>query len=169
VARLAVRAGRATGVTQDPSKLRRATKAWMPLGRRVAIVGGGLVGAELAEFLAERGREVVVLEAGPVIASEMAHPRRWRVLHDLREAGVRLVTGAEVLEIGERSVQFRTEDGSEVVEADSVVVATGLERDPGAIEALRSAGVPVVAVGDCAELGYLEGAIRQGFDAAIAI
>jgi 2,4-dienoyl-CoA reductase (NADPH2) len=168
-ARVAVRAGRLTGVTADPSKLRRASQAWMPLGRRVAIIGGSLVGAELAEFLAERRREVVVLEAGPVIATEMAHPRRWRVLHDLREAGVRLVTGAEEIEIGERAVRFRTEAGSEEVEADSVILATGLGDNPSAIDELRVAGVPLVAIGDGRELGYIEGAIRSGFEAAIAI
>ena len=99
--RLAVRAGRMVGLTSDPAVLRQASKAYMPVGRRVAIVGGGLVGAELAEFLVERGRQVVVLEEGPVMATEMAHPRRWRVLHDLRKAGVRLVTGTRPVAIGE--------------------------------------------------------------------
>src|SRR5262249_60905401 len=88
-----------------PAKRAEASGAYMPIGRRVVVIGGGLVGAELAEFLAERGREVSVLEEGPVIAREMAHPRRWRVLHELREAGVRLHTRARVLAIGERGVR----------------------------------------------------------------
>lgn len=36
----------------------------MPLGKRVSIIGAGLVGLELAEFLIERGREVTVLDPG---------------------------------------------------------------------------------------------------------
>jgi 2,4-dienoyl-CoA reductase (NADPH2) len=173
--RLAVGAGRMLGVTSDPAKLRRASFAYMPVGRRVAIVGGGLVGAELAEFLVERGREVVVIEEGPVIGLEMAHPRRWRVLHELREAGARLVTGARVREIGETTLCFETgaapdaEPTVEEIPADTVILATGLEANPEPIERLRTAGVPLVAIGDATGVGYLEGAIHEGFHAAIEL
>ncbi|MCP4003322.1 MAG: FAD-dependent oxidoreductase [bacterium] len=165
--RLAVRAGRASGISRDPSKLRSASRAYMPLGRQIAIVGGGLVGIELAEFLAERDRNVIVLEAGPVMALEMAHPRRWRALHDLRSAGVRLVNSAEVESIDESGVHFRTAEGTEQTPADHVILAAGLAPDSDGIEALRESGVPLVAIGDGRELGYLERAMREGFDAAI--
>ncbi len=174
VERMAVRAGRLTGVTSDPSKLRQASKAWMPVGDRVVIIGGGLVGVEMAEFMAERRREVVVLEERPVAGLEMAHPRRWRVLHDLREEGARIVTNARVLEIGEASVRFEVvaEGGQTAVEevaADTVVLAIGLGPNPDPIEALREAGVPVEVVGDAKGVGYLEGAIRSGFRTAIGL
>jgi 2,4-dienoyl-CoA reductase (NADPH2) len=173
VGRLAVRAGRLTGVVDDPGKLREASRAYMPVGRRVAIVGGGLVGAELAEFLAERGREVVVLEEGPVIADGMAHPRRWHVLHELREAGVRLVTRARVVSIDERSVRFEHAAGegaplvADAAAADTVIVATGLEANPEPARLLAAAGIPVVEIGDATGVGYLEGAIHSGFRAAL--
>ena len=173
VGRLAVRAGRLTGVVDDPGKLREASRAYMPVGRRVVIVGGGLVGAELAEFLAERGREVVVLEEGPVIADGMAHPRRWHVLHELREAGVRLVTRARVVSIDERSVRFEhaPAEGAPLAPdeaaADTVIVATGLEANPEPARRLAAAGIPVVEIGDATGIGYLEGAIHSGFRAAL--
>ena len=147
----------------------------MPVGKRVVVVGGGLVGAEIADFFAERGREVVVLEEGPVIATEMAHPRRWRVLYELREAGVQLVTDATVVEIGEDKVTFRApiEPGHEATQqqapADTVVLAKGLDANPAATSALESAGVPVVSVGDVNGVSYLEGAIHDGFRAALEI
>jgi 2,4-dienoyl-CoA reductase (NADPH2) len=175
VGRLAVAAGRLTGIVDDPSKLREASRAYMPVGRRVAIVGGGLVGAELAEFLAERGREVVVLEEGPVIADGMAHPRRWHVLHGLREAGVRLVTRARVVAIDEASVRFEhaPREGEPPVAgaapADTVILATGLEANPEPARALAAAGVPVVEIGDATGVGYLEGAIHSGFRAALEL
>jgi len=169
VARAAVRAGRSLGLTDDPAKLRAASKLYMPLGKRVAILGGGLVGVELAEFLAERGREVVVLEPGPVLATEMAHPRRWRVLHELRQAGVELVADAEVLEIARDAVRYRVGEQAHAVPADHVIVASGLRGSPDAIARLESAGVPVIAVGDGTGVGYLEGAIHSGFHAALGI
>ena len=124
-------------MTRDPARLRLASRAWMPLGRRVAIVGGGLVGVELAEFLADRGRDVMVLEEGPILATEMAHPRRWRVLFDLREAGVTLLTGTRVLEIGESTVRIESTGATpeappsvSEISADTVLLATGLEPEP---------------------------------------
>ncbi len=173
--RLAVKAGQLTGITQDPSKLRQASRAFMPIGRRVVIVGGGLVGVELAEFLVDRGREVTVLHDGPVLGLEMAHPRRWRALHELREAGVRLETDVVVTDFGIARVRFeRTGDGAasgdpEVAEvpADSVILATGLEADPAFADALAEAGIRVWTIGDAGRVGYLEGAIHDGFNAAI--
>ena len=54
----------------DPRQAHRAVHAG---GKRVVIIGGGLVGAELAEFLMERDRKVTVLEEGDKLALEMAH------------------------------------------------------------------------------------------------
>ena len=167
--KLAVAAGRLMGVTGDPAKLRRASKLYMPVGKRVVVIGGGLVGTELAEFFVERKRSVVVVHDGPIFAAEMAHPRRWRVLHELREAGARLVAEAQIEAIGDTAVRVRTTEGTQEVPADTVILATGLVANPHAIETIRSAGVPVVAVGDGNGVGYIEGAIQQGFEAALAL
>ena len=106
------------GFFRSPSLLRRLSRYYMPMGRRVVVVGGGLVGVELAEFLAGRGRDVTIIEKGPVAATEMAHPRRWRVLHDLREMGVTLLTDSCVESIEKDHVLFRpseSEEGAEMV------------------------------------------------------
>ncbi|MCE2391767.1 MAG: FAD-dependent oxidoreductase [Proteobacteria bacterium] len=175
IARMATGAGRLLGIARDPSRLRRASRLYMPIGRKDAIVGGGLVGAELAEFFAARGRSVAVLEEGPIVAAEMAHPRRWRVLADLREAGVRLETNARVSEIREAVVRFdaASESGAEPrareVPADTVVIARGLVANPSPVEALKWAGAPVIPIGDANGVGYIEGAIHAGFRAAIEL
>ncbi len=174
VGRLAVRAGRATGITGRPGLLREASKAYMPLGKQVVVIGGGLVGLELAEFLAERGRQVVVLEEGPRFGLELAHPRRWLVLHALREHGVELVANAIVREIGEREVAYEirsspSEGQLASAPADSVILAVGLEANPSVAARLKEAGVPIREIGDVTGVGYLEGAIRDGFEAALAL
>ncbi len=171
--RLAAVAGRWSGISADPRKLREASRAYMPVGKRVVVIGGGLVGCELADFFAERGRSVVVLEEGPVLAVEMAHPRRWRVLHELREAGVRLVSDSTPLEIGPDFVRFRAPEspGAESIEeqipADTVVLATGLADDPSTASAFDRTAARVLRIGDIGGVGYIEGAIREGFEAAL--
>jgi len=172
--RVAVLAGRATGITTSPGRLREASRAYMPVGQKVVVIGGGLVGLELAEFLAERGRRVTVLEEGPRFGLEMAHPRRWRVLDDLRQHGVELVAQAQVRSIGKRAVEYdkrtrKDETESRSVDADSVILAIGLGPNPDIAAGLKDAGVPIKEIGDVTGVGYLEGAMHDGFGAALEL
>jgi 2,4-dienoyl-CoA reductase (NADPH2) len=170
-ARFSIGIGRAAGITGRPRWLRRASRFYMPLGRNVTIIGGGLVGAELADFMVERGRNVTLIEEGPVLALEMAHPRRWRVLHELREAGVRIEANSRATKITRDAVRIETrfESESQVVDipADSVLIASGLTPNPDPVQAYRATGIPVVEIGDVTGVGYIEGAIQEGFLAAI--
>jgi len=172
--RLAVRAGRAVGVTSSPATLREASKAYMPVGKQVVVIGGGLVGLELAEFLAERGRQVTILEEGPKLGLEMAHPRRWRVLDDLQKLGVETVTQARVRSIGREAVSYEAgpSEGERLVgraPADTVILAVGLGPNPAAAAHLAETGIPIREIGDATGVGYLEGAIHDGFHAALEL
>jgi 2,4-dienoyl-CoA reductase-like NADH-dependent reductase (Old Yellow Enzyme family) len=169
VGRLAVRAGRAVGATRSPARLRALSRRYMPIGERVVLVGGGLVGIELAEFFAERGREVTVLHDGAVLGLEMAHPRRWRVLEDLRQHGAVLVKQAQIEEIEADAVRYRVGAAIERARADTVVITTGLVANTQLADELRAAGIEPIVVGDCTGVGYIEGAIHDGFHAAIGI
>ncbi len=169
--RLAVQVGRSSGLSLSPRKLRRASKLYMPVGRQVVVIGGGLVGLELAEFLAERGRQITILEQGPKFGLEMAHPRRWRVLDDLRQLGVDLVPEAVVQSIEDTSVVYATAsgEGPTSVDADTVILAVGLTAHPEIMAELKTTGVPMREIGDVGGVGYLEGAIRDGFHAALEL
>ena len=79
-----------------PGRLRAASRLWMPLGRRVAIVGADLAAIELAEFLAERGRSVALLETGDAIAPEVGPKRRAEQMERLDRCGVSVNTGVEI-------------------------------------------------------------------------
>lgn len=174
--RVAATAGRALRLTEDPERLAKLTKYYMPVGKRVVIIGGGLVGIEMAEFLVERGREVTVLEAGPKMAVQMAHPRRWRVLTDLRDHGSQLITDAKVTQITEEAVHYELRpgagdsDGTSVsVESDSVVIATGLVGNPNLGQWKPVDDVEPAVIGDATGIGYLEGAMHEGFHAGLAV
>jgi 2,4-dienoyl-CoA reductase (NADPH2) len=144
-----------------------------PVGARVAIVGGGMLGTNLASYLAERGRAVTVLEPGPKLATEMAHPRRWRVLHELRERGATLLASTRVTAVSADAVHALTKDksGEETreVAADHVVWTLGWTADPTLADALRAAGLRVAVIGDAGGPGFIEGAIHGGFHAAVRL
>ena len=160
--RAIVGVGGLLGVADHISRARALTRRWMPMGKRVAIIGGGLVGVELAEFLCERGREVCVLEEGKTLAVEMALPRRWRALHGLRQHGVALRTGVRVEEITDEGVVYTAPDGARnTALVDTVIVATSPGKNLDLAEELEELGVEMHRLGDCQGIGYIEGAMMD--------
>ena len=156
------KAGGLLRVTDSQQALQSLSKLWMPLGKRVLIVGGGLVGLELAEFLLARGREVTVLEASDKPGRELSIVRRWRVLDAVRSHG-QLHTLAQVLSIDKHAVLWRDSEGAEQRSAaDSVVLAIGAEADASVADTLTTCGVPLTRIGDCAGVNYIEGAMHEG-------
>lgn len=160
--RILLAAGRALGLTSDMGRIRSLSRIWMPVGRSVVVIGGGLVGTELAEFLAERGRSVTVLEEGQDLAPEMAHPRRWRALHEARRHGVAFHTGAVPTSITERRVTYRIGTVDHEVAADTVLLAAGVHTDRSLVERLRGTCGEIHVIGDADKVGYIEGAVRSG-------
>jgi 2,4-dienoyl-CoA reductase-like NADH-dependent reductase (Old Yellow Enzyme family) len=163
--RLATKIGAATGMTANLDFVRGATKRWMPLGKHITIIGGELVGLELAEFLRERGREVTVLEPAPRLGKGLLLVRRMRLIAELCEHGVALHGGVNGLVIGESHVTF-TDVGGEarMVPVDNVIVAMGASGDNVLAHNLRTAGFTVETVGDCNGVSYIEGAMRGAAD-----
>jgi 2,4-dienoyl-CoA reductase-like NADH-dependent reductase (Old Yellow Enzyme family) len=159
--RLATKAGAATGLTGNLEFIRKATHAWMPLGKSVAIIGGELVGLELAEFLSERGRTVHIVDESPRFGAGLMLVRRMRILAELREHGVGLHAEAKDIRIEKGRVGFTDKDGAaRSVDAEHVIVAKGASGDSRQADAFRTAGLRVHEVGDGTGVGYIEGAIR---------
>jgi NADPH-dependent 2,4-dienoyl-CoA reductase/sulfur reductase-like enzyme len=151
------------------------------MGRRVVVVGGGLVGLELATFLAERGRHVTVVDDAAQMGLPMALPRRWRAVRHAADLGVDLRRSTAVHGLVDGGVRIGPADpdtpaelvAGEDIAADDVVVATGVQADTdlSRMVALRLADtdVEVRVVGDAAGVGYIEGAIRSGHDVAMSL
>lgn len=161
IGRVLVGLGRRTGITSNAERIRQLTKAWMPVGQRVVVVGGGLVGLELADFLAQRRRTVTVLESGPHLGLPMAMPRRWTAVRHASEHGVTLVRNAHVQSIDRASVRYRLEDKEFEVRADSVIWAADVHEESALADQLREAGMDVRIAGDAGRVGYIEGAIHS--------
>ena len=164
--RMLTQAGAATGVTANLPFVRRASKAWMPLAKHVVIIGGELVGVELAEFLHDRGRTVTVLESAPRLGRGLLLVRRMRLLAELKAHGVALHGGVRDVAIERNVVSFTDANGTvHCVEAGNVVVATGATGDTALADRLTASGFVVEAIGDCTGISYIEGAIRGAAEA----
>lgn len=169
-ARMLTGIGRSLGLTRSPALVTKASHYWLPFGKNVVIYGGGLVGIELAEFLAERGRKITVLEESGLFATQFRLLRRWRALYECDRLGVDRIANVKQLSIEKDCVRYVTPGGQErAIAADQVILAAGAGESTALADTLRNAGFAVKSVGDCAEIGYIEGAIRSGHATARAI
>ena len=168
--RTLVAMGRLSRVTGSPALLRQASKAWLPLGRQISIIGSELVGLELAEFLAERGREVTVIDGGPDAGMGLYLVRRLRLLDELKHLGVTLIRRADDIAIEEGRVSYTNDRGQRrSIATEQVIVAKGAAGDTSLADELREAGLGVHSIGDCTGVGYIEGAMEAAAELAVAL
>jgi 2,4-dienoyl-CoA reductase-like NADH-dependent reductase (Old Yellow Enzyme family)/NADPH-dependent 2,4-dienoyl-CoA reductase/sulfur reductase-like enzyme len=124
-------------------------------GRRVVILGGGLVGAELAVHLAELQREVTIIEMLDKLNYTGARLHGFVLDMKIREHGIRVLPGSEAVGIvGDGAVVRSRGDGSQrLIEADTVVYAVGMKPEREAADALRacasSLSLEFYQIGDC--------------------
>jgi len=132
-------------------------------GERVAIIGGGEVGCELAWFLAEQGRKVTIIEMQNAVASGMNLFSRFYLLNKLDGLGVEIAVGTTAEEITDKGVAVVDMNGDrKVIEADTVVLAVGFRSNNGLAKELRGMVPEVYRIGDCVKLGKIKGAIHSG-------
>lgn len=132
-------------------------------GARVAVIGGGLVGAETAAYLAQEGRTVSILERLPEVAGDGEPNVRHYLMEDLERYRVSMYTSAEVQSVDQSLIHFIHGGTEHRLEADTVVLAAGLRPAVGLWEKLKVSGIPVVRVGNASEVKNGFWNIREGF------
>jgi pyruvate/2-oxoglutarate dehydrogenase complex dihydrolipoamide dehydrogenase (E3) component len=131
-------------------------------GGRVAVIGGELVGCEVAEFLVQRGKSVTLMRRGPRIAAGMESSRRLSTIERLTHKGVRLLPGVTYGRITDDGIEVGLPDGGrETILADSVVLAAGARPDSGLYQALAGE-FATYAAGDAVEPRGIREAIHEG-------
>ena len=139
-------------------------------GSRVLILGGGLVGIEVAEKLAGEGHQVVVVELLSDIARDMEAVTRKLTLGRLEEGPVEIHTATRLTRLVDGEA-YGFVDGNEdevsIGVFDSVLVAVGHRSyDPLSAD-LENAGVKVSVIGDASQPGQILDATAGGY-AAVA-
>jgi len=149
------------------SALRFLSKIWMPIAKNIVVIGGDLVGLELAEFLVERGRTVKVLEPSGSLGPNLSIVRRSRVVHMLKEHKVDLLTNVTIKEIDGQEVIFDHEEVQKSLQADQVIIALGADANSELSDELNNLNIPLTSIGDCTSVGYIHGAIADAREAVI--
>ena len=167
IQQLILKVGRATQLLRNISALRFLSKIWMPIAKNIVVIGGDLVGLELAEFLVERGRTVTVLEPSGSLGPNLSIVRRSRVVHMLKEHKVDLLTNVTIKEIDGQEVIFDHEESQKSLQADQVIIALGADTNSELSDELTNLNMPLTSIGDCTSVGYIHGAIADARKAVI--
>ena len=148
--------------------------AWKVLGGEqqvygtVAVIGGGMVGCETAEYLAARGCKVSVIEMMDKIAAGESTTILPTLLENYKTYGVEQYPSHKVKEFRMDAVVCENKDGAEVtIPCDYIVLAMGARSNEFDAAALEAASIPVYSIGDAAgKAADISNAIRTGYDTA---
>jgi len=139
------------------------------IGKKVAVIGGGLVGCEEGLHLAHLGREVTILEMLEKAAPEAPY-LHWLGLMKELEKSAKLETRVKVTRVTEEGVFAVNEKGEErFYEADTILLAVGLKPRTEMVESLRNCAPDFVVIGDCQRPATVMEAMHMGYFSAMNI
>ena len=142
------------------------------VGKKVLVVGGGMVGCEASEYLAERGHEVAIIEMKDVIAADVVPENRKFMFANFARNHVKLQPGAKVGQFYTDGVDYTMADGTagSLRGFDSVVLAMGTRKYDPLSEAVAGAAPQVIVIGEALKSpGNAVVVTADAFEAAKAI
>ena len=140
---------------------------------QVVIIGGGEIGVETGLHLAQKGKQVTVIEMKDVAAEEAKRVHYYNMFMDAVEEyedKLKIILKATCTQVTAQSVTYRDEAGElHTVEAGTVLLAAGMKANAACAYRYASCGKRFFAIGDCAQQGNLQTAIRAGYQIGSSI
>lgn len=123
------------------------------MGKNVLVVGGGMVGCEAAEYLAERGHQVTVIEMKDVIAADVTPENHRYMFENFEENHVLLRPGAKVTQFYADGVDYALVDGStgSLRGYDNIVLAMGSRSNTALKDTAEKVAGQVLVIGEAAK------------------
>ena len=135
---------------------------YVPVGKNVVIIGGGIHGCQTAEFLVKRGRKVTILESGPWIGVGLL-PRIVgpQLLDWLEKKNVDMIANVRYEKITDDGIIVAIDGQRQTIPADTILTALPMVSDMALTESLKGVVPEVYAIGDCREPHLIAEAINE--------
>jgi 2,4-dienoyl-CoA reductase-like NADH-dependent reductase (Old Yellow Enzyme family)/thioredoxin reductase len=122
------------------------------IGQKILVVGGGGSGAETADFLSDRGKEVTLVEMLEIIAADLVTHMQHYLGQRLKEKGVTVLTSTRVLELGKGYAMVEDASGVRRLNGyDTIVLALGSTPNDGIYRSLEGKVSELYLIGDALE------------------
>lgn len=141
------------------------------VGKKVLVVGGGMVGCEVADFLGELGHEVSVIELRDQLGPDVIPEHRKFLMKDFDTYKVQGVTGAKVAQFFTDGVSYTLADGTvgRLEGFDNVVLAMGYRNNDTISEEIKKIVAETYVIGDAVKARKALDATAEGLNAALEI
>lgn len=140
-------------------------------GKKVLVVGGGMVGCETAAFLGEQGHDVTVIEFRGECGADVIHEHKVFLMEDFENYGIDQIVNAKVCQFYEDGVTYESPDGTkhDVRGFDSVVLSMGFRNYNPFAEEIVKLGKETYVVGDATRARRALDATKEAYEAAVQI
>jgi pyruvate/2-oxoglutarate dehydrogenase complex dihydrolipoamide dehydrogenase (E3) component len=136
------------------------------VAQKVVVIGGNMLGCEVAEFMADQGNLVSVIKMRPggVMAEDCEPTNRRGLLDSLQECRVNLLSDLKVQGLDNDGVKVaERETGAErTLEAETIVLALGAAPERGLVDDLKKEEIEYYTIGDCRQPKNIRQAIYDG-------
>jgi 2,4-dienoyl-CoA reductase-like NADH-dependent reductase (Old Yellow Enzyme family)/thioredoxin reductase len=149
---------------------REVLSGTVKVGKKTIIIGGGFVGCETAEFLYAKGKEVIIVEILPELASDFFYPYTYMMIQRLKEKGIKFFTKVRHEIITDSGMEITDEKGRKVsLAADNIVICTGSVPEKHLYNSIKNILPEVILIGDCVQARGIQKAIYEGAEAGMSI
>ena len=141
----------------------------IPENKKVLIIGGGLIGVDIATALIEKGNQITVVKRTDDFGTHMEMIAKTLSLKIMKEKGVILSDHTKIQKINGSTV-YAERNGKPIKfeNIDIFVVSTGL-KSYNPLENKLKGKIPVYTIGDAKKVGDAQDAIKSGFDIGIRL
>jgi 2,4-dienoyl-CoA reductase-like NADH-dependent reductase (Old Yellow Enzyme family)/NADPH-dependent 2,4-dienoyl-CoA reductase/sulfur reductase-like enzyme len=139
------------------------------LGQKVVILGGGLVGCETAIYLDGLGKDVTIVEMKDDWAADAYFMHKNAMGIVIRDSSIKVHVGATAKEITAKGLVCETPGGEVTFEADSILLAAGMNSDRPTANSFLNAAPRVFEIGDVIKPGQVVAAVTNGYYRALDI
>ena len=137
------------------------------IGKKVAVLGGGMVGCESGLYLAQKGHDVTIVEMRNTVARDSNPRHRPALMKQLAEYTT-VRTELKAASVTDAGLLCVDKDGKEIlIEADTVLSAAGLKSRTELVDSLRGTAPIVEVIGDCVKPDIIRGATFRAYHAAL--
>ncbi len=137
----------------------------LPAKKRVVVIGGGLIGIEIAHKLIQKENEVYIVEMLEEIARGMEMIEAKITLKNLRDYGVKIYNNTTVTAIDNDVVHIKGDFNEEILNVDHIIIATGMKSYKPLADLIKN-DLPVYEIGDAKQVGKAQEAISSAYELA---
>ena len=140
-----------------------------PIGERVTVVGGGLVGCETALWLAQEGKHVTIVEALArlmAVNKPLCHANSEMLERLLPFHGVETLVSSSVQKYENGKLLVKTPQGEQQLDCDTVILSVGFREDRGVFDAWENSAKEIYLLGDAKKVANIMYAVWDAFEVA---